>query len=167
MGQVTYCELWSDQLHEPTGIMSQEDAHALDRQGEPYAVVLGAPTSPEAVVEVAWKNAHLGVWFIDENGRRHLHYSFTKVDDIRLFLSTITSWTYPDGAEFLFEASVVETVTFREDSYMRREIDDSSKNNVNVSEYSDVPIETNWEPVPTFGNWASVARYNREVATGT
>jgi hypothetical protein len=161
--QAIYCELWSDPLHEPDDPMSADAARVLDRQGEPYAVALATPASADVLIEIDWKHSHLGVWFSDEEGRRDLHYAFTRVDDKRLFLAEITLWTYPDGAAFLFEASIVETISFREDGYVRQTIDDSSVDGVSVYEYSGVPMNTNWEPMPAFGDWASVARRDRKV----
>jgi hypothetical protein len=159
--QATYCELWSDPLHEPEDPMSADLAQVLDRRGEPYAVALGIPACPDVMIEVDWKNSHLGVWFSDDEGRRDLHYAFTRVDCTRLFLAEITLWTYPEGAVFLFEASVVETISFREDGHVKQTIDDGSVGSITVFEYAGVPLQTNWEPVPTFGDWTSVARRDR------
>lgn len=44
---------------------------------------------PEAVIEIAWANNHVGVWFFDEYGRQTLRYSFRRSDD-QLFLGDIT-----------------------------------------------------------------------------
>ena len=162
--QVTYCALWSDQRRAPTDVMSEEQARGLDRLGEPYAVVLGEPTAPDAVVEVAWKNEHLGVLFIDGQGRVHSKYSFRRQRDSRLFLSGITMWTYSAEAQFEFEADVVERITFRQDGYVRREIDDAESADLQLTEYQDVPMESNWELVPRFGDWRSVARYDRDAS---
>jgi hypothetical protein len=162
--QATYCELWSDPIHEPAEPMSADLAQLLDRKGEPYAVALCMLASLDVLIEVDWQNSHLGVWFSDEEGRRDLHYAFTRVDDRRLFLSEATLWTYPDGAAFLFEASVVEAISFRVDGCVKQTIDDSSADSIKVFEYSGVPVHTNWEPVPTFGDWTSVARRDRRVS---
>ncbi|MGH3391524.1 MAG: hypothetical protein ACRDOO_21860 [Actinomadura sp.] len=143
--------------------MSADIAQVLDRKGEPYAVALCAPVCPEVLIEVDWKNAHLGVWFSDAEGRRDLHYAFTRIDGTWLFLAEVTLWTYPEGAVFPFEASVVETISFREDGRVKQAIDDSSADSVKVFEYSGVPVHTNWEPVPAFGDWTSVARRDRRL----
>jgi hypothetical protein len=29
-------------------------------------------------------------------------------------------------------------------------------------EYTDVPVEANWEPIPRFGDYRSIARYERD-----
>lgn len=161
--QVTYCELWSDQLRSPTDEMSEEQARTRDAKGEPYCVVLGDPAAPQAVLEVAWKNSYIGVSFIDEEGRTHTSYDFRKQDDGRLFMTEVTVWTYPEGAQFEFEASVIENVYFRPDGYARRTLDDRSSDQIKATEYADVPMDTNWEPVPEFGHWESIARYDRDT----
>jgi hypothetical protein len=159
----TYCELWNNPLHEPVETLSADVAQLLDQRGEPYAVALGAPGCLDVLIEVDWKNSHLGVWFSDEVGRRDLHYAFTRADNTRLFLAEVTLWTYPEGAVFLFEASIVETISFREDGCVKQTIDDSSADSIKVFEYSGVPVHTNWEPIPIFGDWTSVARRDRKV----
>ncbi|HEY7482960.1 MAG TPA: hypothetical protein VH912_00735 [Streptosporangiaceae bacterium] len=159
--QVIYCELWRDQ---PAGPMSEAVARKLDEEGEPYTVVVGATVAPEAVIEVCWKNAYLGVSFKDVQGRTDLQYSFTRVDDQRLFLSDVTSWHYPEGARFEFEAARIESHTYRPDGYVSRRVDDVATDRIEVSELLDVPVEAHWEQVPAFGRWTSVARYDRALA---
>lgn len=161
--QATYCEVWSDQLRSPTNVMSEGEAHDRDAQGEPYCVVLGDTSTPQAVLEVARKNSYLSVSFIDADGRTHTKYIFRGMENGELFLRQVTVWNYPDGAQFEFEASRIETAKFRPDGYASRTIDDSSTDQIEKTEYMDVPVETNWEPMPEFGHWESVARYDRDA----
>lgn len=165
--QITYCEAWSDQLRSPTNVMGEPQARERDRRGEPYCVVLGNTASPEAILEVAWENAYLGVSFIDEEGRIHTKYIFRKMENGKLFLRDVTVWNYPEGAQFEFEADHIESVEFRPDGYASRTVDDSASDQIEKTEYTDVPVETNWEPVPEFGHWESVARYDRETPAGS
>lgn len=160
--RVTYCVAWSDELREPTDPMPEQDARLLDGQGEPYTVVLGDPNAPDAVIEVVWKNSFLGVSFVDEEGRTHTMYSFEKVDENRLFMVEVGSWTYSENAQFEFDADVVETVLFRPDGYVRRTVDANDSDKIEVTEYEDVPMDANWEPMPRFGHWETVARYDRD-----
>jgi hypothetical protein len=160
--RVTYCELWSDQTRAPIGEMGEGAARKLDSQGKRYSVVIGDPASPDTEVTVHWQKSYLAVSFIDEQGRTHVQYVFTKVDEKRLFLSEVTIWTYPDGARFKFEANRIENILIKPDGYSRKRIDDKSSNNIEVSESTDVPVDSNWEPVPVFGEWDSVIRYERD-----
>lgn len=159
--QVTYCELWSDQLRAPVGEKTEDAARKLDAQGKPYSVVIGDPSAPDSQVQVHWKNSLLAVSFIDDAGRTNVKYVFKKMDAERLFLSEVSVWTYPDGARFKFEASKIENVLFKPDGYSRKRVDDKSSDDIETAEYTDVPVDSNWEPVPKFGEWESVIRYER------
>ena len=165
---VTYCESWSVKLRRPVGRLTAEQARARDEVGEPwYTVVLGEASRPESYVEVAWVNAHLGVWFLDEDSRPWLHYSFTRVDERRLFLDSVVRWDYPGHAgRRLAEADRVETLTYRPDGRVHQEIADSRVDELILCDYTDVPLELNWEPVPVFGDYGSLTRLDREPANG-
>jgi hypothetical protein len=160
--RVIYCEMWNGR---PAATMSEQRAKDLDGRGEPYTVVVGDAAAPEAVIQVCWKNAYLGVSFRDVNGRTDLQYSFTKVDDERLFLTDVTSWHYAPEARFEFEAERIESCTYRPDGYATRRVDDNGHDRIVVSESLDVPVDAHWERVPAFGHWASVARYDRLIST--
>ena len=123
----------------------------------------GNPGAPDAVIEVAWKDSYPGVSFVDEKGRTHTSYDFRKIDNTRLFMTQATVWSYPEDAQFEFEASVIESAEFRPDGYASRAIDDRSSDQIRQIEYEDVPVDTNWEPVPEFGHRESVARYDRDA----
>lgn len=164
--QVTYCELWSDQLRSPVDEMSVATARGRNSAGQHYCAVLGDPSSPKAVLNIAWENDYLGVSFIDSEGRTHTKYVFRKMDGNKLFMTEVTAWHYPEGAQFEFEADVIESAEFRPDGYASRTLDDSSSDQIQKTEYMDVPVDTNWEPVPEFGHWESVARYDRDAPPG-
>lgn len=159
--QVTYCELWSGKVRSPTGVLTEAGARDRDAGGEQYCVVLGDPAAPQAILEIAWENSALSVSFVDEEGRTHTQYLFRTMDNGKLFMHDATTWTYPEGACRKSQASYIETAQFRPDGYASRAIDDSSAGRTEKTEYTDVPVETNWEPVPEFGHWESVARYDR------
>lgn len=159
--QVTYCELWSAHLRAPVGQMSEQTARKLDSQGKPYNVVIGDPSAPDSEVQVRWKNAYLSVSFIDDAGRTHAKYDFRKTDEQRLFLSEVTVWTYPEGARLKSEAARVEDILFKPNGYSRKRVNDSSSDNIEISEYTDISMDSNWEPIPQFGEWDSVIRYER------
>ena len=126
-------------------------------------VVLGDQERPDALIEVNWSMDFLGTWFLDDKLRRNLHYSFTRVDAKTLFLEQITLWEYPkDAVRDLNTATKVTTLTYNQDGVLHEAIDDSVTGTESVISRSDVPLDINWEQVPTFGDWARVARWNRE-----
>lgn len=159
--QVTYCELWSSKRRKPTGTMSADQARQRDARGESYSVVIGDPDAPESVIEVVPENKYFNVNFIDGEGRTSAAYGFEKIDDSKLFLAEVTLWTYPQGARSKSQASRVETFEFRPDGYAAQTVDDSSSEQIETTEKINVSVEANWEPVPEFGNWESIARYDR------
>jgi hypothetical protein len=126
-------------------------------------VVLGDPSAPQTILEIAWVNSALSVSFVDEEGRTHTEYLFRKMENGKLFMHDAATWTYPEGAQRMSQASHIETAQFRPDGYASRTIDDSSAGQIEKTEYTDVPVENNWEPMPEFGHWESVARYNRDA----
>jgi hypothetical protein len=165
---VTYCERWNAKLCRPVGRLTVAAARERERSGSPwYTVVLGELTRPDCYLEVAWENAHLGVWFLDEDGRPWLHYGFTRVEPERMFLDSVVRWEYPPGAgRRIAEAETVETITYRQDGTAHQEIEQASTGQVRLRDFTGVPLDINWEPVPSFGDYRSVARLDREPVAG-
>jgi hypothetical protein len=165
---VTYCERWSPKLRRPSGRLTAAQARARETAGGPwYTVVLGEPSRPDCYLEVAWANAHLGVWFLDEAARPWLHYSFSRVSERRLFLDAVVRWEYPAGAgSRLGEAERIETISYRQDGTVHRELADLAAGEVTLTDHTGVPLDRNWEPVPGFGDYRSVARLDRDPPPG-
>lgn len=158
---VAYCELWSNEMRSPTDVLTEAKARDRHARGEQYCVVLGDPGAPQAILEIG--RSALRVSFVDEEGRTNTQYLFRKMENGMLFLGDVTTWAYPEGAEDMSEASRIESAQLRPDGYASRTIDDSSTDQIEKTEYMDVPVETNWEPMPEFGHWESVARYDRDA----
>jgi hypothetical protein len=140
---VTYCERWNIKLARPVGRLSLAEVRERDRIGEPwYTVVLGDLARPDCYLEVAWENAHLGVWFLDEDARPWLHYAFTRVDERRLFLDSVARYEYPPGADRrIADADVIETVTYGQDGTAHREVERAGTGEVSVQDFTDVPVD--------------------------
>ncbi|GAA1376875.1 hypothetical protein [Catellatospora chokoriensis] len=158
-----YCRRWNFRRHEPVEPLTADEAQARDAAGEPYTVVPAAPRSgvPDVVIEIAWENGHAGVWFFDAYGRQCLHYSFRRSGE-QLFLGGMTTWEYPDaGAATLSGATCVSWFEFREDGGARRVISDDTAQQRTVEDRTGVDVSTQWEPVPGFGKWDSLARWSR------
>jgi len=113
---VAYCERWNSFDRRPGRIISESKARKLDSQGDPYIVTLGDAVEVRTLVSVNWSLSSLGVWFLDEAGRRNLKYSFSRVDPQELFLDEVTVWAYPDAVEGdLSSASKVTNVRYQQD----------------------------------------------------
>lgn len=161
--EITYCETWSWRMRKPTDVMTVEQARSRHARGESYCVVTGDPSAPQAIIEIVPENSYIEVSFVDSSGRVHTAYGFSKVDSSRLFMAEVTVWSYPEGARSKSHASVVESLEYSQDGYMCRSINDKSLDHIKKIEYTDVPVDVNWEPMPEFGRWESIARYNRDV----
>src|SRR5918998_5568452 len=115
------------------------------------------------LVPPVWKNDFVAVTFLDEAGRQYMEYSFTKKDEKRLFLGRVFIWTYPsdDPKLSLGDSVKREDIRYREDGYVKRIVIDETEAVKDTTEYPDVPVDDNWEPVPEFGDYRSLARKER------
>jgi hypothetical protein len=165
--QVTYCFKWNSRRNRAGVPLSEAEAREQDAGGDEYtAVVPQAGSAHPVLVTVVWKNNFVGVSFIDEVGRKYMQYSFYKKNEASLFLTNVVIWTYPnDDPKLLFADAVQqEEIQYREDGYVRRILIDKTEAVKDTTEYSDVPVDDNWEPVPTFGDYRSIARKERSSA---
>jgi len=162
---VSYCRRWNFDYQEPIDPLSLNTALARDASGELYTVVLADPTGgdvPEAIIEVQWENKHAGAWFFDEFGRQTLNYAFRRTDD-GLFLHNLMEYAYPDEhAETLTGATRTDEIRFSPDGMTKEIISDDLKQEREKIERIDVDVTSHWEPVPRFGEWDSLARWNRD-----
>jgi hypothetical protein len=60
---ITWCEGWDPTSRTVVGVLV---AVARARDRDQYAVLLGGPQRPYALIEVAWRHFYAGVWFFDE-----------------------------------------------------------------------------------------------------
>lgn len=160
---ITYCQRWNNTKIKPIEPFTPEEALRKDRAKEWYTVVLGDLAAPRCYVEVAWENNHLGVWFLDDELRQSVHYAFTRVDDTMMFLSSVSFWYYSRRVgRSLEDASRIQNVLYTTDGHVRRTTTEVRKRRDKIEEFSDVPLDINWEPVPVFGDYGSVTRVDRE-----
>ncbi|MPZ93905.1 MAG: hypothetical protein GEU96_03120 [Propionibacteriales bacterium] len=98
-----------------------------------------------------WENDHLGICFVDDDGRRLFEFSFRKVSDQQLFLSTLKRWQYPAGAKAdPRDADLIETIYYQQDGIVSHHLDDSHTGNTTVTDYKEVDVSDHWIDVPTF-----------------
>ncbi|MGV9675460.1 hypothetical protein ACWDSJ_09300 [Nocardia sp. NPDC003482] len=163
-GRVTYCLQWDFDSHQPIELYSETVAREREIAGEQYTVAIfdNYPNVPDVVLEIFWQNDHAGVWFIDERGRQSLSYTFRKVDAGRLFLGDMIEYSYPDvDAETLSGAWKVCFVSFSEDGMVSEIVYDHREHTKETIERGDVDVSIMWEAIPEFGNWSSLARWDR------
>ncbi|TCO62847.1 hypothetical protein EV192_102986 [Actinocrispum wychmicini] len=80
-----------------------------------------------------------------------------------MFLKSIIRWQYgDDSARLINESELIEEITYKVDGTVRREITDEKAHERTVTDYRDVNLDINWEPVPEFGDWGSITRFDRD-----
>ncbi|MDQ3641612.1 MAG: hypothetical protein M3450_09160 [Actinomycetota bacterium] len=78
-------------------------------------------------------------------------------------MDAMVRWHYSRRAgRSLDDASSIEKVVYKTDGYVRRKKIDVRKRRETMEEFTDVPLDINWEPVPVFGDYRSVSRVHRE-----
>ncbi len=160
---IAFCRRWNTITATPIDPLTPAQAERMDRAKRWYTVVVGEPAAPRCYVEVAWENEHVGVWFLDEGLRQSVHYSFTRLDETMMFLDAVILWCYPRRAGRSFDdASRIEAVEYTTDGLVRRTTTNVRRGKDEVEDVSDVPLGSNWEPVPAFGDYRSVTRLDRE-----
>ena len=160
---IFFCERWNNKKSAPIGPLTPAQAQRRDVAKQWYTVVLGDLAAPRCFVEVAWENDHVGVWFLDDELRRYVHYSFARIDDQLMFMDAVVLWYYPDGAGRRFEdAEFIEDVEYTREGTVTRECTDVRTREVTTEHWSDVPLDINWERVPEFGDYRSLTRLDRE-----
>ncbi|TWD83151.1 hypothetical protein FB561_4309 [Kribbella amoyensis] len=162
---VRYCFKWNYADSCPGDLLTEEEARSRDSAGEEYTAVLPPRdgTTAPVLVTVVRKTGVVVVTFLDEPGRKAAEYTFLKKTDPRLFLSRVSLWGYPtdEPGLRLSSSSWHETVNYREDGTVKRVVKNKVERSQEVFEYTDVPMDSQWEDLPVFGNYRSIARYER------
>jgi hypothetical protein len=164
-GEIEYCHSWNSRRNRVGVALTEGEARARNASGEEFIAVLRSAGGGQPVlVTVSGETDVITVTFRDRHGRQNLKYWFGKVDgDERLFLRTVMFWEYPSDDPKLrqSEATKVEETAFRPDGYVKRVVIDSVEQEKETTEYNSVPVDGNWEPVPEFGDYWSIARRER------
>jgi hypothetical protein len=99
-------------------------------------------------------------------GSRVASYYFDRSDDGRLFLGQVDEFEFSDNTGFAedHEWSVLTEHYFRPDgssSVVIRHALPEGGQDVTQTEYTGGDVATHWEPVPAWGDWASITRRDR------
>jgi hypothetical protein len=154
---ITYAERWSDAAGGPVDELGEDEARRRHESGELYVAVLGGDERPRAYVEARLEKGFVGVHFLDEDGRNTVTYVFGREDDDeRMFLQRAT-WR-----DFAADGEVArgESYTFKRDGTIYVESKDYVTREASRGEKKD-DVSSNWEPVPAFGEYDSIARLER------
>lgn len=161
---VVYCWDWNVRLAQPIESTSESVARKQDSIGEQYtAVLFDGQGVAERTVTVVWKNNHVGLDFLDYRGRPVCRYFFTRMNPQYLFVSELEIREWDEQGQMLNESTRIETSIYKPDGTLVWEEIDPNTGVGATQEGRQEFLEYHWEPVPEFGNWASVARYDRSL----
>ncbi|MER6349147.1 DUF4241 domain-containing protein [Streptomyces sp. NPDC001595] len=84
--------------------MSEDRAREHDAAGEPYAVLLGGAGRQRALLQVSWRDHHLGLFLFDEQERRVRRYDYRELAAGLLHLRGYDEWRHRTADEPEFPA---------------------------------------------------------------
>lgn len=159
---VTYADSWHYRRRRPLRPVDEDEARARHERGAVYTAVLtGEDGRPTAFVQLQEASGHASVTFLDERGRTYLVYSFRRPEGAdRLFLDRSSHVTYREGGERDDEVAQEVTSQYDPDGHVRDVVKDHLAQTAQEREQVE-DVTRNWEPVPAFGDYASIARVER------
>ena len=133
-----------------------------------YANGVPDGAAPEYTLEVLPHGEFFALGFYDQLCRLRFEFLFRKQSDGRLFLVEIYDFRYPDESTYFTRSGSVLTTNYRyrPDGSMHWYRSDKIANVIEEADYRDIDVSTHWEPVPEFGEWASITRFDRTQPVG-
>jgi hypothetical protein len=163
---VDYCFKWNYADGAPGMPLTEDEARIKDSAGEEYTAIMPprAGTKSPVLVTPVWKTGVVVVTFLDDFGRKATEYTFMKKTEESFFLTRAHTWTYANDEPGLrlSDSSSHETLHYRDDGHVKRIIKNKVEHFQEIVEYTDVPVDANWEPIPTFSDYRSIARFERD-----
>jgi Protein of unknown function (DUF4241) len=161
---VRYCEGWDPHSRAMVAPLPIAAVRHRDVRGEQYAVLLGIMQRPRVLIEVSWQHHYAAVWFFDGLLRRAAKHEFRRLTGDRLFLVLSTEWQYtaPEQVEFDATAHVRSRRLSPDGTGLQTDRYPPGSQWALQETSLKEPVDRLWEPVPRFGDWASLARRNRD-----
>ena len=161
---------WNVPYGELAETYTEDEARARDVAGLEYWVLVGDPQSPTAVMKVAIRRVQFAVYFLDDLLRTTTTTLFVPEDK--------ESKSDPNGRLFLEQAHWAEYdhqtpppedeadraggMYFNHDgSFWATQRTERGHEEANEQLPPDQAASYLWEPVPAFGDWASILRFER------
>jgi hypothetical protein len=158
----------------PSSLSEEKARHRHDRR-EAYEVVIGEPDHPRFVVCLSPNVASVhsdsasrsqegngdwvSVYFMDDQLRWYLRYSFQEIEPDKLFL---TLAIFRDFVGATNEVLTAKTFAFKEDGHILIEDRNLNSNFVEEREAS-YSMDMNWESYPRFGEYDHLCLEQRTI----
>lgn len=152
-----YCYDWNEVTRAPRDPYDEEAARARHARGEIYTALNGDSLHPHTAVQVCLqKTPWAEVKFLDDQLRVYMTYSFGSADRGRFFLDE--SWRVEFDDQGKKRSS--EVIHFDKDGLLtviQTDLNSRMAEEFNVRG----DLSGNWELIPDFGNYVSIARFDR------
>lgn len=159
-GGVAYADRWSRRRRRAVRLLDEAEARRRHEAGERYTALLEDPVRPTAFLDVHLALGFVGVGHLDDRLRPQLLSQFVTLDGDegsgRLFLRETQVLAY-DAEDRVVET---EEFVFSPDGAIVRRVEDRRTGEGRQGELR-APADGNWEPVPRFGDYRSLARWER------
>lgn len=189
MPHLAYGTGWSEIYKVVLNPMTESEARARYEAGEPVKIACGEePLTLDDPDDLDLEGDEPAVWtlyadlgqsrrdpdqpdvveveFFNFWGTREASYFFRRQDDGRLFLTDVAEYEFADTSRFVRgnDWSVLTEHSFRPDGtsavVVRTALPDGSTD-VKKTEHAGGDFSAHWEPVPDWGEWASITRRDR------
>ena len=174
--RTVYGRAWDDVRLHIGGVIGEEQARLrfLDGGKDDWfsvgAYADGVPdgAAPEYTMEVTPQGGFISVSFYDQLCRVRFEFLFGKTDAGVMFLEEVYVFRYPDESTYYIRSGCVTNTNYRyrPDGSMHWYRDNAVKGVIEEADYRDIDVSTHWEPVPEFGEWASITRFDRTQPVG-
>ncbi|MFH5877744.1 hypothetical protein [Arthrobacter sp. NA-172] len=165
-----YGQRWHPTRNQPTEALDEAEAMARfnGERSKPDWFTVAAFVEdatpeqvPEFYAEITPHGAYAAVYFIDPFGSIHYIFGFRKTGK-QLFLEDITAYAYPDMTKHYNqnECAKVVSMYYKTDGVVEVETIDKSQPDISVVHSKDVDVSAHWEPIPAFGDWESLGRFD-------
>jgi hypothetical protein len=153
---VAYCYDWNSLLKAPRDPYDERTANDRHDRGELYTALLGGASAPHTVVQVRLETGAVLVNFLDHELRFYMLYSFGQPEGSRLFLSEYRSSRFDEQGQKISS----DIIYFKKDgllTVLETDLTTRMTDQYNV----ETDVSANWEPIPTFGDYESITRFDR------
>jgi hypothetical protein len=159
--EIRYADQWKVSYNQPGEFISVDEAQRRHMAGERYVALL-KQGEQRIVVDNNLEAGLINVYFLDDKRRWTTKYLFQRLDDGRLWLQQVGNRKWLDDSRYRYDST-----TIRNDGRMYAErgiLGDRGEKEVMERRLDPATLLFLNEPVPQFGDYRSITRYERDPA---